>query len=74
VTIGGAKAVGISQRRTRAGARFQCAVHRRWDPAAVVAPLAEPRPSPTDLASLVFEVDVPLAELEAAFVAALTAR
>ena len=27
----GAKVVGISQRRTRAGARFQCAVPRRWD-------------------------------------------
>jgi len=24
--------VGISQRRTRAGARFQCAVARRWEP------------------------------------------
>ncbi len=31
VTIDGAKVVGISQRRTRAGARFQCAVPRRWD-------------------------------------------
>ena len=26
----GAKLVGISQRRTRAGARFQCALPRRW--------------------------------------------
>jgi lipoate---protein ligase len=26
------KVVGISQRRTRAGARFQCAAYRRWDP------------------------------------------
>ena len=34
VTIGGAKAVGISQRRTRDGARFQCVALRRWDPAA----------------------------------------
>jgi hypothetical protein len=24
--------VGISQRRTRAAARFQCAAYRRWDP------------------------------------------
>jgi lipoate---protein ligase len=31
VTAGGAKALGISQRRTRAGARFQCAVPRTWD-------------------------------------------
>lgn len=28
----GAKLVGISQRRNRRGARFQCVVHRRWRP------------------------------------------
>jgi hypothetical protein len=32
VTISGAKAVGLSQRRTRAGARYQCTCYRRWDP------------------------------------------
>ncbi|CAN5806858.1 hypothetical protein BH10ACT1_BH10ACT1_42150 [soil metagenome] len=32
VTVDGAKVVGVSQRRTRAGARFQCAVLHRWDP------------------------------------------
>lgn len=32
VTIGDAKVVGLSQRRTRAGAQFQCAVGLRWDP------------------------------------------
>jgi lipoate---protein ligase len=26
------KLVGVSQRRTRAAARFQCAAYRRWDP------------------------------------------
>jgi len=30
------KLVGISQRRTRAGARFQCAAYRRWDPGPLV--------------------------------------
>jgi lipoate-protein ligase A len=30
------KVVGISQRRTRAAARFQCAAYTRWDPAPVV--------------------------------------
>jgi lipoate-protein ligase A len=30
------KVVGISQRRTRAAARFQCAAYRRWDAAALV--------------------------------------
>jgi lipoate-protein ligase A len=33
VTAAGAKVVGISQRRTRAGARWQCVALRRWDPA-----------------------------------------
>jgi lipoate-protein ligase A len=32
VFVDGAKVVGLAQRRTRAGARFQCAVLRRWDP------------------------------------------
>lgn len=32
VSIAGRKVVGISQRRTRAGALFQCGVVRRWDP------------------------------------------
>jgi lipoate-protein ligase A len=33
VTVDGAKVVGISQRRTRAGARFQCSVPLSWDAA-----------------------------------------
>lgn len=40
VTVDGAKVVGISQRRTRAGARFQCVVNRSWEPAALPALLA----------------------------------
>ena len=40
VTVGGAKVVGIAQRRTRAGARFQCALLHRWQPEATVALLA----------------------------------
>ena len=35
-TPGGAKVVGISQRRTRAAARFQCAAYSTWDPAPLV--------------------------------------
>lgn len=41
----GAKIVGISQRRTRAWALFQCAIPLRWDAApliAVIGPSAEP--------------------------------
>jgi lipoate-protein ligase A len=33
VIVGARKVVGISQRRTRIGARFQCLVLDRWDPA-----------------------------------------
>jgi lipoate-protein ligase A len=38
--VDGRKLVGISQRRTREGARFQCVVHRRWDPTSLVDLLA----------------------------------
>jgi lipoate-protein ligase A len=36
VAIDGRKVVGISQRRTRSGARFQCLVHEQWDPQALL--------------------------------------
>jgi hypothetical protein len=36
VTIGGRKAVGLSQRRTRAGARFQCLALAEWDPSTLL--------------------------------------
>jgi lipoate-protein ligase A len=39
---GGAKVAGIAQRRTRAGARFQCAVPLRWEPRRLVDLLALP--------------------------------
>jgi len=39
-TDAGAKLVGLSQRRTRDAARFQCAALARWDPAALLALLA----------------------------------
>ena len=32
VTLHGQKVVGVSQRRTREMARFQCVVHQRWSP------------------------------------------
>lgn len=40
VCVGGAKVVGISQRRVRDGALFQCVVTLAWDPAAMPAFLA----------------------------------
>jgi lipoate-protein ligase A len=39
VTIDGCKVVGISQRRTRLAARFQCAVLHSWDPSSLLAVL-----------------------------------
>lgn len=39
VLVEGQKVVGISQRRTRAGAVFQCAVHERFDAAPLMAAL-----------------------------------
>jgi lipoate---protein ligase len=42
VTVEGRKAVGIAQRRRRPGARFQCALLRRWSAGEVVALLALP--------------------------------
>jgi lipoate-protein ligase A len=38
--VDGRKVVGISQRRTRGGARFACAALRRWDADALVSLLA----------------------------------
>jgi lipoate---protein ligase len=40
VTVGHRKVVGISQRRTRAGVLFQCAVPLAWDPGPLLAALA----------------------------------
>lgn len=40
VLVDGRKTVGIAQRRTRDGARFQCIVYDRWDPRDVVDHLA----------------------------------
>jgi hypothetical protein len=74
VTVDGRKVVGVSQRRTRTVARFQCAAYRRWDPAALTALLAPPRPSPGDLAGAAAELAVAPATLADALAAALTRR
>lgn len=49
VLAGGHKLVGISQRRTRAGSRFQCAIHTRWAPGTLVQLLAAPGLAAADL-------------------------
>ncbi|MEO6988745.1 MAG: hypothetical protein ABI239_08860 [Aquihabitans sp.] len=53
VTLDGAKAVGISQRRTRRGARFQCAVLHEWNPQPLADLLAM---APVDRHRMVSEV------------------
>ena len=40
VTVGGAKVVGVSQRRTRAATLLQCALLERWQPADLLDVLA----------------------------------
>lgn len=45
VLLDGVKLVGISQRRTRRGARFQCAVNRTFDERLLIGLLASPRPA-----------------------------
>ncbi|HTN81234.1 MAG TPA: hypothetical protein VMK16_16300, partial [Acidimicrobiales bacterium] len=72
--IEGAKVVGISQRRTRAAARFQCAVLRTWDPTELARIFGgdEWREVADALQPLATGV-ADLAALEAAFLAALAA-
>lgn len=48
----GRKVVGLSQRRTRTHARFQCCALLRWDPAALVALLAGAHPEDAPVADL----------------------
>lgn len=62
VLLDGVKLVGISQRRTRAAARLQCAWYSSYDPAALVELLhVEHRPPPGALAP-VATLPRPLAE------------
>lgn len=77
VTVAGAKVLGVSQRRTRTAARFQCALLARWDPAALLGLLAidraEREAALADLAAAAAGVAVPLDDVGAALVAALPA-
>lgn len=71
VTIGGRKAVGLAQRRTREGALFQCAVHRTWDPWTLLALLGLPPTVGDELADVVVPLGDRVDGLERAFVDAL---
>lgn len=61
VFVAGRKVIGLSQRRTAAGARFQCGVLLRWDPAALadllVLPAAQRRTLEGDLAACAAGLD-----------------
>jgi lipoate---protein ligase len=70
VLVADGKLVGVSQRRSRERARFQCAVHHRWDAERLVGLLAEPRPEPAELAG-VAAVDIDPGDLAFALAAAL---
>ena len=67
----GAKLVGISQRRTRVAARFQCALYRTWRPEVHAALFSPPGPTAADLQGLAVTVDVSAATVAAAFHEAL---
>ena len=66
------KLVGISQRRTRDGARFQCAAHTVWDPAHLLRLLTPPRPTVAELAPVATLPAQVAADLPAAVAAALS--
>jgi lipoate---protein ligase len=77
VVVGGRKVVGISQRRTRLGARFQCVLLRRWDPRWLLALLTldEERRhlAERDLAGAAAGLDLPFDEVVEAFLRYLPA-
>lgn len=62
------KVVGLSQRRTRATARFQSVCHLRWRPELVAALVAPPRPLATELAAQVAIVPATAAAIREALV------
>lgn len=76
VRVGGAKVVGVSQRRTREGALFSSAALLRWDPGALLAVLAldpaERRRATEGLSGAAMALDVPAPDLEAAVLGQLT--
>ncbi len=75
VLIGGAKAVGISQRRTRHTARFQTLVYRRWNSEELLSRLAVPTGQIEDLrnalAESAYPLDAPADKIIAAFLSSL---
>jgi lipoate-protein ligase A len=71
VMLGDRKVVGISQRRVRAGARFQCAYYQQWRPAIHELVFGSSGPRADELLDLVAPVSAPAAAVREAFVHAL---
>ena len=75
VFVAGRKVVGLSQRRSRAGARFQCGMLRGWEPATLAGLLALPGERrdvlERDLAGCAEGLEVPAGRMLDALVAAL---
>ena len=72
VFVRGSKAVGITQRRTRTTARFQCLLYRRWDPEQLIARLVESSEQLRNaLTSAAWPVDARSDEVHSAFIACL---
>lgn len=61
----GAKIVGISQRRTREVARFQCVVYRRYDPSTMLDVLRPPKPAAAALRPVATVAESPAAIVDA---------
>ena len=73
VLVGDAKLVGVSQRRTRAAARFQSMIHLRWRPD-IVAALVAASPRVDELEPLVATSSpAPTADITARLTTALAA-
>jgi lipoate-protein ligase A len=71
VTVDGRKVVGLAQRRTRAGALFQCAALLRWDPDEMARLLDLDAEAAAELANVAGAVPVDGSALEDAFLSAL---
>jgi lipoate-protein ligase A len=69
----GSKVVGISQRRTRHWARFQCVVSIKWDPETLCQVLRPPRPSVSEIADAGSSLSVDATTAGTAIIEALTA-
>ena len=70
VTVAGRKVVGLSQRRRRQGALFQCAVLLTWDPGDIAGLVALPEAEQADLARQLGELAGPAGVAEQALASA----